>query len=59
MIPNRVAIAEVAFEKQATAILMPVATRSLLNDLPNELWTKISIEFYKNAQDAFFKCLMD
>jgi ATP-dependent Lon protease len=38
---------------------MPVAARRLLNDLPDELWTKISIEFYKDAQDAFFKCVMD
>ncbi|XZE55888.1 BREX system Lon protease-like protein BrxL [Planctomycetaceae bacterium SH139] len=59
MIPNPVAIAEVAIEKQATTLLMPVSARRLLNDLPDELWTKISIEFYKDAQDAFFKCLMD
>jgi ATP-dependent Lon protease len=59
MIPNPVAIAEVAIEKQATTLLMPVAARRLLNDLPDELWTKISIEFYKDAQDAFFKCLLD
>ncbi|TWT98570.1 BREX system Lon protease-like protein BrxL [Stieleria varia] len=59
MIPNPVAIAEVAIEKQATTLLMPVAARRQLNDLPDELWTKISIEFYKDAQDAFFKCLLD
>ena len=38
---------------------MPVAARRLLNDLPDELWTKISIEFYKDVQDAFFKCILD
>jgi len=59
MIPNPVAIAEVAIEKQAATLLMPVSARRLLNDLPDELWTKISIEFYKDAQDAFFKCLLD
>jgi len=59
MIPNPVAIAEVAIEKQATTLLMPVSARRQLNDLPDELWTKISIEFYKDAQDAFFKCLLD
>lgn len=59
MIPNPVAIAEVAIEKQATTLLMPVAARRLLNDLPDELWTKISIEFYKDSADAFFKCLID
>jgi ATP-dependent Lon protease len=59
MIPNPVAIAEVAIEKQATTLLMPVSARRQLNDLPDDLWTKISIEFYKDAQDAFFKCLLD
>lgn len=59
MIPNPVAIAEVAIEKQASTLLMPVAARRLLNDLPDELWTKINIEFYKDAADAFFKCLID
>jgi len=59
MIPNPVAIAEVAIEKQASTILMPVSARRQLNDLPDDLWTKISIEFYKDAQDAFFKCLLD
>lgn len=36
-----------------------VAARRLLNDLPDELWTKISMEFYKDAQDAFFNCILD
>jgi predicted ATP-dependent Lon-type protease len=30
-----------------------------LNDLPDELWTKISIEFYKDPADAVFKALME
>jgi ATP-dependent Lon protease len=46
-----------AADKQAQRILMPVAARRQLNDLPDELWTKISIEFYKDAADAVFKAL--
>ena len=49
MIPNAVRIAELAIDKQAQTLLMPVAARRQLNDLPDELWTKISIEFYKDA----------
>jgi len=30
-----------------------------LNDLPDDLWTKINIEFYKDAADAFFKAILD
>jgi ATP-dependent Lon protease len=30
-----------------------------LNDLPDDLWTRISIEFYKGASDAVFKALVE
>jgi len=39
--------------------LMPIAARKQLNDLPDEYWTKIQIEFYKDATDAVFKALTD
>ena len=39
-------VAELAIDKQAQTLLMPVSARRQLNDLPDELWTKISIEFY-------------
>ena len=52
-------IAELAIEKQAQTLLMPVAARRQLNDLPDELWTKISIEFYKDPADAVFKALVE
>lgn len=55
MIPNPVAVAELAVEKQAKVLLMPVAARRALNDLPDEFWTKISIEFYADVADAVFK----
>ena len=51
------AIAELAVEKQAKVLLMPVSARRALNDLPDDLWTKISIEFYKDPEDAVFKGL--
>lgn len=59
MIPNAVAIAELAIEKQAKVLLMPVSSRRGLNDLPDDLWTKISFEFYKDPEDAVFKGLED
>ncbi|MEX2375651.1 MAG: BREX system Lon protease-like protein BrxL [Dehalococcoidia bacterium] len=57
MIPNPVAIAEMAVDKQATTLLMPVTARRALTDLPDDLWTKINIEFYKDAADGVFKAL--
>ncbi|MDX0695436.1 BREX system Lon protease-like protein BrxL [Sinorhizobium medicae] len=54
---NIIRIAELAVEKQAGTLLLPVAARRQLNDLPDDLWTKISIEFYRDAADAAFKAL--
>jgi ATP-dependent Lon protease len=59
LIPNPVAIAEIAAEKKAQTLLMPVAARRQLNDLPDEIWTKINIEFYLDTADAVFKSLVD
>ena len=59
LLPNAVAIAELAVDKQAQKLLMPVAARQQLNDLPDEMWTKISIEYYKDAADAVFKALVE
>ena len=59
MIPNAARIVELAIDKQAQTILMPVAARRQLNDLPDDLWTKISIEFYKDSADAVFKALVE
>jgi len=59
MIPNAVRIAELAIDKQAQTLLMPVSARRQLNDLPDDLWTKVSVEFYKDATDAVFKALTE
>jgi len=59
LIPNPVAIAELAVDRQAATLLMPVAARRALNDLPDELWTKINIEFYSDPADGVFKALLE
>jgi ATP-dependent Lon protease len=59
MLPAAVRIAELAVDKQAQTLLMPVSARRQLNDLPDDLWTKVNIEFYKDAPDAVFKALED
>ncbi|MGB9152024.1 MAG: peptidase, partial [Alphaproteobacteria bacterium] len=59
MIPNAVAIAELAVDKQAQTLLMPVAARKQLNELPDDVWTRLSIEFYRDASDAVFKALLE
>ena len=59
MIPNPVAMAEIAAEKKAAVLLMPVATRRQLIDLPDDIWTKLRIEFYSDPVDAVFKALVE
>ena len=59
LLPNATQIAELAVDKQAQTVLMPVSARRQLNDLPDDLWTKVNIEFYKDAADAVFKALED
>lgn len=59
MLRSPVAIAELAIDKKATTLLMPVAARRALNDLPDDLWTRINIEFYSDPTDAVFKGLME
>jgi len=59
LISNAVAIAEIAIEKQAATLLMPISSRRQLFDLPDELATKINTEFYGDAVDAIFKAVME
>lgn len=59
MLQNPVSIVELAVDKQATTVLMPVSARRALNDLPDECWTKINVEFYSEPTDAVFKALME
>ena len=58
-VPNAAHIAELAIDKQAQTLLMPVTARRQLNDLPDDLWTKIGIEFYRDAPDSVFKALTE
>jgi ATP-dependent Lon protease len=59
MVPNPVAVAELAVEKGAMTLLMPISSRKQLFELSDEMATKINIEFYADAIDAFTKAIMD
>jgi len=58
-IHNPVPIAEIAVEKGATALLMPVNCRRQLVDLSDEMATKIDIQYYSDAQDALVKAMVE
>ncbi len=56
---NAVTSAEIAVEKGATSLLMPVACRRQLVDLSDDMAIKIDIQFYSDARDALLKAMAE
>jgi ATP-dependent Lon protease len=54
---NPVAVVEIAIEKGAANVLMPISSRRQLNDLPDDLAAKVTIHYYLDARDALLKAL--
>jgi len=58
-LPNAIDMVELAVEKGASVILMPVSSRKQLFDLSDDLATKITAVFYNDAREAFIKAIAD
>jgi len=56
---NAVTLAEIAVEKGAKSLLLPVSSRKQLFDLSDDMATKLDIEFYQDGRDALLKALAD
>ena len=56
---DAVGVAELAIEKGAATLLIPVSARKQLNDLSDDMATRISILYYADARDALLKALGD
>ncbi|HSF38977.1 MAG TPA: BREX system Lon protease-like protein BrxL [Thermoanaerobaculia bacterium] len=56
---NAVNVAELAVEKGATALLVPISARKQLMELSDEMAAKLSIQFYLDAKDALLKGLLE
>ena len=56
---NAVEAAEVAIEKGATTLLVPLGARRQLFELPDELCARVTLVFYTDARDALLKALGD
>lgn len=56
---NAVEMVEIAVEKGATGILMPVSCRKQLFDLSDDMATKADIQFYQDAKDALLKAISE
>lgn len=56
---NSVTLAEMAIEKGAKTLLLPVACRRQHMELPDDLAIKLDIVFYQDARDALLKALVE
>ena len=56
---NAVGVVEIAVEKGASVVLMPVSARRQLFELSDDMATRINILFYSDTPDALFKALLE
>jgi len=59
LVYNAVNLAEIAVEKGATTLLIPLNARKQLNELSDDMVTKINIQYYTDLKDCLIKTLMD
>lgn len=59
MVYNAVNLAEISVEKGATTLLIPLNARKQLNELSDEMITKINIQYYTDLKDCLIKALLD
>jgi len=59
LVYNAVNLAELAVEKGATMLLVPLNARKQLNDLSDEMITKINIQYYTDLKDCLMKGLIE
>ncbi len=56
---NAASVAELAVERGATELPIPISSRSQLKDLSDDMATKLSIIYYEDAREALLKALGD
>jgi ATP-dependent Lon protease len=56
---NAIDVVELAVEKGASVLLMPVSSRKQLFELSDDLATKVTVVFYNDAREAFIKAIAD
>lgn len=56
---NPVSLVEIAVEKGASAVLMPVSCRRQLIDLSDDMATKVDVQYYSDARDALLKAMVE
>ena len=56
---NAIDVVELAVERGATVLLMPVAARKQLFDLSDDMATRVNVLFYGDAREALIKAIAD
>jgi ATP-dependent Lon protease len=56
---NAIDVVELAVEKGASVVLMPVSSRKQLFDLSDDLATKVTVVFYNDARESLIKAIAD
>ena len=56
---HAVRLVEHAVEKGASTVLLPVSSRRQLNDLSDDMATKVDVVFYADARDALLKAVAE
>jgi ATP-dependent Lon protease len=56
---NAIDVVELAVEKGASIVLMPVSSRKQLFDLSDDMATKVNVLFYGDAREALIKAISD
>jgi ATP-dependent Lon protease len=56
---NAIDVVELAVEKGASLVLMPVSSRKQLFDLSDDIATKVTVVFYNDAREALIKAISD
>jgi len=54
---NAIDVVELAVEKGASVILMPVSSRKQLIELSDDLATKVTVVYYNDAREALIKAI--
>jgi len=59
LVYNAVNVAELAIEKGAKTLLIPINARKQLNDLSDDMIAKINIQYYTDLKDCLLKALVE
>ena len=56
---NAIDVVEIAVERGASVVLIPVSSRKQLFDLSDDLATKVTVVFYNDTREAFIKAISE